>query len=184
MLELSLHILDIAQNSVKAGADLVHINVSADALNDRLTIRIDDNGCGMTDEELAHSADPFFTTNEKKRVGMGLPLFKDAVERAGGSFKITSKKGTGTSVKADFLISHIDRVPLGDMAKTFICLWKLNPNTDFVYSFSADSRSFELDTRDIKDILGEVNSDSPQVIRFIEEFIKENTAEAAGKLQL
>ena len=133
MLELSLNVLDIAQNSIAAGATRVLLSVQEDTANDRLTLTVADNGCGMTLQQLARVRDPFFTTRTTRKVGMGIPLFRMAAETAGGTFDIQSEKGNGTTVTAVFGLRHIDRMPLGDMAGTVATLIRLNPQVDFVY---------------------------------------------------
>ena len=118
MTEISLNILDVAENSTRAGASLVSITVSADTKADRLTVVIEDDGCGMTEEQLARVTDPFFTTRTTRKVGLGVPFFKEAAELTGGSFAIQSEPGKGTSVTAVFVLSSIDRMPLGDISAT------------------------------------------------------------------
>ena len=115
MRELSLNVLDIAQNSIAAGASVITMTVEEDAGADRLTLSVEDNGCGMTSEQLERVRDPFYTTRTTRPVGMGIPLFRMAAEATGGSLSITSKPGAGTTVTAVFGLSHIDRLPLGDV---------------------------------------------------------------------
>ena len=112
MPELSLNILDVTQNSVTAGANLIKINISASTADDRLTISISDNGCGMTEEQVKNVTDPFFTSRTTRKVGLGIPFFKMAAELTGGSFRIESKVGEGTTTTAVFGLSSIDRMPL------------------------------------------------------------------------
>lgn len=113
MRELSLNILDIAQNSISAGASLITIEVSEDTREHLLSLTVSDNGCGMDEETLRNVCDPFFTTRTTRKVGMGIPLFRLAAEQTGGSFEITSEKGVGTSTKAVFHSDSIDFTPLG-----------------------------------------------------------------------
>lgn len=175
MRELSLSVLDIVQNSISAGAGLTQISVNTDTAADRLVIRITDNGCGMTEEQVRQVTDPFFTTRTTRRVGMGVPLFKLAAEQTGGSLVITSEPGKGTEVTASFVPSHVDMTPLGDMESTIAILIRLNPNIDFTYEFGIDSRSFTLDTRELREQLGEVSLDNEDVLAWIAEYLKENT---------
>ena len=116
MPEISLNILDVAENSVRAEASLVEITVSVQPEEDTLTVVIRDDGCGMTKEQAARVQDPFFTTRTTRKVGLGVPFFKQAAESTGGSFRIDSEKGKGTTVKAVFGLSHIDRMPLGEIS--------------------------------------------------------------------
>lgn len=178
MLELSLHILDIVNNSVKAGASLVRVTVDEAIEKNLLNICIEDNGCGMDEDFLAHVTDPFKTTRTTRKVGMGLSLFKAAAENAGGGLEITSQKGVGTVVKVYFVYNHIDRQPLGDMAETMLTLISGNMSVDFVYRHIVNDKAFELDTREIKKILGdEVSLGSPEISLWLKEYIQEGLKE-------
>lgn len=177
MTELSLNVLDVAQNSVKAGATLIEISVIADTALDRLVIIIKDNGCGMTAEQVERVTDPFFTTRTTRKVGLGVPFFKMAAESAGGSFEIESEVGVGTTVTAEFCISHIDRMPLGDMTETMRSLITMNCHIDFLYRYSVDDREFVLDTREFREVLGDVPFDTPEVSGYIREYLEENKNE-------
>lgn len=180
MTELSLNVLDVAENSVKAKATLVEISVIANTQSDLLTITISDNGCGMNEEQLKRVTDPFFTTRTTRKVGLGVSFFKLAAESSGGSFNITSSENVGTKVYADFKISNIDRMPLGDMCGTIHALVTLNEQIDFVYTFKVDEKSFTLDTREFKEILGDVSFSVPEISAYIREYLLENTAEVQG----
>ncbi len=174
MQELSLNILDIAQNSVKAKASLITVEVTERTSEDTLTITIADNGCGMSEETAQAAADPFYTTRTTRKVGLGLPFIKMAAEMTGGSFDIRSAVGVGTTVKAVFGLSHIDRMPLGDMCSTMLTLISGSPNIDFVYTHQRNSQSFAMDTRQFKEILGEVPLNAPEVLTFIKDYMTEN----------
>jgi hypothetical protein len=180
MPEISLNVLDVAENSTKAGAGLVEISVTVSTGENRLTIIIKDNGCGMTKEQLAHVTDPFFTTRTTRKVGLGVPFFKEAAEDTGGSFGITSEKGIGTTVKAVFVLDNIDRMPLGDMCSTIHNLIVYHPETDFLYTYRYNDASFVLDTREFREILGDVPFDTPEISKYIMEYLKENTKETDG----
>lgn len=172
--EISLNILDIAENSVRAGASLVEIVVSANRKNDLLQVEIKDNGCGMSKEQLKRVEDPFFTTRTTRKVGFGVSFFKQAALMTGGSFSITSELSVGTQVKASFGLSHIDRMPLGDMTATIHTLAVYHKEMDFLYSYQVDDRSFVLDTREFREILGGVPFDNQEVSQYIREFLIEN----------
>ena len=189
MRELSLNILDIAQNSISAGASLITIDVSESREEHLLTLTVSDNGCGMDEEQLQNVCDPFFTTRTTRKVGMGIPLFRLAAEQTGGSFEITSKKGVGTSTKAVFHSDSIDFTPLGDMTSTVTVLISMNTDRDFIYrrsaydiaslmrdAFVSWGEEFVLDTREIKNILDGVPLDNPDVVQWMKEYIDENTA--------
>ena len=177
MPELSLNILDVAQNSVAAGATLVEIGISADQEADRLAIVISDNGSGMTPEQVRKVTDPFYTTRTTRAVGLGVPFFKMAAETAGGSFQIESVPGAGTKTTAVFQLSHIDRMPLGNLAATMTALIGPNPDMDFVLSYKAGDRGFDLDTRAFKAVLGDVKLDEPEILAYIDNFVQENIME-------
>ena len=178
--EISLHILDIVQNSISARASAVEITVSIDNASDTLTVIIEDNGFGMTDEALSKAVDPFYTTRTTRKNGFGVPFFKAASEMTGGSFEINSGKGKGTRVKAVFVLSSIDRMPLGDMTDTIISLINTNCHIDFIYNYSVDARNFTLDTRQLKKILGNVAINLPEVTVFLTRYLDDNTAEVSG----
>lgn len=175
MRELSLNILDIAQNSISAGAPLITIEVSENRTDQTLLIGIYDNGRGMSEEQVKSVIDPFFTTRTTRKVGMGIPLFKMAAEQTGGSLEIKSELGVGTEVKAYFKTDSVDFTPLGDVASTIQMLITMNTDRDFVYKHIVDGKEFVCDTREIKAILGDVPLDSYEISQWILEFIKENT---------
>ncbi|MGD8229392.1 MAG: ATP-binding protein, partial [Desulfobacteraceae bacterium] len=173
MEDLSLHILDIAENATAAGAELVEIIIAQDAERDRLQIVIRDNGRGMDREMLEKAGDPFFTTRTTRRVGLGLSLLKQATREAGGDFFIISKPGEGTEVRATFQASHIDRKPLGDMGSTLVSLILGNPDVDFVYQSNFNGEETMLDTRMIKAELDDtVALSDPAVLNLIKDICK------------
>ena len=183
MTELSLNVLDVAQNSVKAKASLIEISVRSDFEKDLMTIVIADNGCGMDEQQLAAVCDPFYTTRTTRKVGLGVSFFKLAAESAGGEFSITSEKGVGTTVTASFQISNIDRMPLGDMTATMHSLITLNADIDFVYNYRVDDKEFTLDTREFREILEGVPFDVPEVSQYIKEYLSSNKEEVdSGKI--
>ena len=176
MRELSLNVMDIAQNSLSAGASLTQIVVEESSAEDTLTLKIIDNGRGMTD--------PFFTTRTTRKVGLGVPLFKMAAEQTGGSFSIESEPGKGTTVTAVFKPSHIDMTPLGDINSTVGLLIYSNPDRDFIFRRERDGRSFTLDTRELREILGEeVKLSAPEVSEWIQGYLKEQTDMIFGGAQ-
>ena len=181
MQELSLNILDVAENSVSAGASLIEITVELDRRGDRLTIAIGDNGCGMDEETKKRVADPFYTTRTTRKVGLGVPLFKMAAEMTGGGLTIRSEKGKGTQVTATFGLSHIDRMPLGDFGGVALQLVTMNPRVDFRFFVSDGERGGVLDTREVREVLGEeIPLDAPEVRAFLKEYIQENLVDIIG----
>ena len=181
MVELSLHILDIAQNSIKAKASLVEIEVCEDIAANLLTVIIKDNGCGMEKDFLNDVTNPFRTSRTTRKVGLGLSLFKSAAELTGGSFSIDSEVGVGTVVKAVFVYDSIDRQPLGDMASTMSIIIGGAPDIDYIYRHSYCGAQFEFDTRSVRQVLGaEVPLSEPDILNWIEDSIKSETENIYG----
>ena len=177
MKELSLNILDIAENSVKAGATLTEITLIEDT--DTLTLSIKDNGCGMTEEVLRSVTDPFYTTRTTRKVGLGIPLLKLAAEQTGGSLVINSKSekehpdAHGTEVIAQFNKNHLDFTPIGDVVLTITTLVQGHPDTDFLFIHKANDFSVRMDTRELREVLGDVPLNSFEVICWIGDYLKE-----------
>lgn len=180
MTEISLNILDVAENSTRAQASLVEISVEIDTKANRLYVMIKDDGCGMDEEQLARVEDPFFTTRKTRKVGLGIPFFKLAALSTGGDFSITSKAGAGTEVRAVFVLNHIDRMPLGDINSTVYTLIRCHAETDFRYLYRYDDREFVLDTREMKESLGGIPLDTPEVSQYMKEYLDENKLEVDG----
>ena len=177
MKDISLYVLDIAMNSVRAGAPLIEISLlQKDAL---LTLDITDNGCGMTKEQVERLSDPFYTTRKTRKVGLGIPFLRMLAEQTGGSVSVYSKSEAayedhGTKVQAVFHTDHIDFVPIGDMGETVLTLIQGNPDRDFVYRHISESFSVELDTREMRQVLGEgVPLNSYSVLSFIRKYLSE-----------
>ena len=164
MQDLSLHILDIVENSLAAGARRVEIRLAEDLRADRMTIEIVDDGCGMDEEMVKRALDPFFTTRTTRRVGLGLPLLAEACRMSNGQLCLQSCPGGGTTVKATFQRSHIDRKPLGNMGDTLMTLIVGHPEVDLFYEHRKDGDYFSLDTREIKAEMGDVPLNAPQIV--------------------
>ncbi len=175
MRELSLNVMDVAQNSVRAEASLVTITVEESDKDDSLSISIGDNGCGMTEEQVSQVIDPFFTTRTTRKVGLGVPLFKLSAEQTGGSFEISSRLGEGTTTTARYVKSHVDMTPLGDINSTVEILIRCNPQIDFVFTRTNDNGSFTLDTRELRAVLEGVSLDTPDVTEWIRQYLEEQT---------
>ena len=181
MPEISLNLLDVAENSIRAQASLVEIEVDVQPAQDILAVTIRDNGRGMTAEEAAHAEDPFFTTRTTRKVGLGIPFFRQAAVSTGGSFQIDSEKGKGTTVRAVFVLSHIDRMPLGDISSVIHTLIVFNEHVSFRYTYRYGERSCVLDTRRMREILGEdISFREPEVSAFIKEYLESGKAETDG----
>lgn len=177
MQEISLNILDLVQNSISAKASLIEITVDENPEDDTLTVVIKDNGCGMSEEQLEAVSDPFYTTRTTRKVGLGVPLFKMAAQMTGGSFDIESEPGKGTCVRGVFGLSHIDRMPLGNINETITTLIYCNPDIDFVYRRSREGSGFTLDTRQVREVLGDVPINSGEVMSWIRDFLSEGESE-------
>ncbi|MBN2897152.1 MAG: sensor histidine kinase [Clostridia bacterium] len=173
MRELSLHILDIAQNSIVAEAREIRIAIIEDLVGDRLTIRIKDDGCGMDEATLQKVIDPFYTTRTTRKIGLGIPMFKANAESCNGNFMIRSELGMGTEIDAEFQHSHIDRVPLGNMAETLITIIQANINIDLIYTHSFNEKKFTLNTKDIKKTLGDLPINNMDVLLWLRGYINE-----------
>ena len=185
MRELSLNVMDVVQNSISADAKLIAIEVREDIPGDRLSITVRDDGKGMSEEQVLQVTDPFYTTRTTRSVGLGVPLFKMEAEMTGGSFEIESKTGAGTCLTAVFRASSVDIVPLGDINAVILLLVTCNPELDFLFTrtrFGDEEHRFSLDTRELKEILGaDVPLNSPEVVQWVTEFLKENTDQLLGK---
>lgn len=174
MTELSLHILDIVQNSIAAQSSLISIIIEEDIKNDKYIIRIVDNGTGMDSETLSKVTDPFFTSRTTRKVGVGISLFKQSAEQTGGSFNIESAPGKGTSVTAIFGHSNIDRPILGDIAGTMTLLIGANQQIRFIYEHITPVSDFQFDTEEAKAELEGVPINHPDILRALKELIEEN----------
>ncbi|MEE9912819.1 MAG: ATP-binding protein [Deltaproteobacteria bacterium] len=177
MLTLADHILDIAENSVRARAKLIEISIDEDSGKDLLTIEIKDDGHGMNQNIQKKVLDPFYTTKTVRRVGLGLPLLKDAAERSGGTFHLESQENSGTTVKATFGLHHLDRQPLGVIINVIIILIISNSDVDFFYKHRHNDRRFGLDTREIRKEIEDVPLNHPEVIKYIRGVIEEGLRE-------
>jgi hypothetical protein len=171
MEDLSLHILDVVENGTAASASLIEIDVAEDPAAARTVIRIKDDGRGMDPEMAAAATHPFVTTRSTRRVGLGLPLLQMAAEETGGSLTIDSSPGAGTEVTAVFRTDHIDCKPLGDLAGTMVTLILGHPQVDFVFHHDRGGETTELDTRELKQQLGEVPITAPAVLNLIRDHI-------------
>ena len=172
-----MHILDIAQNSIVAGANNISILVHEDPDNDLLTIEIKDDGKGIAPEVLKKVKDPYTTSRTTRRVGMGLPLLYDACWISGGELEIESKEGEGTKVVATLGLNHIDRQPIGDMAGVIILLVSANPSIEFTYTHNRGGNSYEFSTLDVKEVLDGIPLSSPEMVKMLREMIKLNLDE-------
>ncbi|NLA15714.1 MAG: ATP-binding protein [Bacteroidales bacterium] len=174
MNDLALHLLDIVQNSLSAGATLITIIVNEDLLKNKLCIKVKDNGRGMTEEQVKKLSDPFFTSRTTRRVGLGVPLLRQTAEQSGGRLKVTSQPGEGTTLEVHFQHDHIDRPPLGDIANAVVLMMSANPLVDFKYTYTYNGKSYEVDTVELKEVLGDTPLSDLHIMGMIEEMIKTN----------
>lgn len=175
MEDLSLHILDIAENSINAGAKNVEIKIIEDANKDLLTIEITDDGKGMDIGVAQKAIDPFYSSRTTRKVGLGLPMLEESTRMANGEIKITSELGVGTKVKATFQLSHIDRKPMGNMVDTIVALISRNSEININYMEEQNGKKFRFDTKEIKSMYKGINFESVETLSFIKKYIKENT---------
>lgn len=170
MEDISLHILDIAENSVSAGATKVEVSIKVDMAEDRFTLKIEDDGKGIPAKKIA---DPYFTGKSGKRFGLGIPLLVQAARECDGSVAIDTRKPHGASIKADFRLSHADMKPLGDVGSTIAVLACGHPETDFLLRYERDGSEFSLDTGQLREKLGGVPLFAPMVFKYIKDEINE-----------
>lgn len=172
-----MHIIDIVQNSISAGASRVVLSVDENPDADLLTIVIKDDGKGMTREQVSRLSDPFFTSRTTRKVGMGVPLLIQTARQSGGDVRIESAPGRGTSVTATFGYSNIDRPPLGDVANALMLTVASHPEMDFTFHYRYGSAEYDFDTSDVREVFGDDAVRNLTVLKNIEEMIKDNIRE-------
>jgi hypothetical protein len=174
MEDISLHVLDIAENSVSAGATLIAITLSEHTALELFILSVEDNGRGIPDEIREKVLDPFTTTRVTRKVGLGLSLLAQSAEDTGGDLTIRPGKDSGTVVTATFRRSHIDMKPLGDMAETLAVLISGKPDVDFLFTYKRNGSTFSFDTRLIKKELADLPINSPPVLLFLRNYLAES----------
>jgi Signal transduction histidine kinase len=174
--------MDIAENSVNAGASRVEISVEENLNKDRLSISITDNGKGMDAEMVKRVTDPFITTRTTRKVGLGIPFLKEAAEACRGGLLIESQPGVGTNILVDFQRSHIDRMPLGNLPSTFLNLMIGYPRVNWIFRYRVEDRVFEFDDQAVKDILQDVPLSEPSVIAYLDRALTNGINEVAGNV--
>lgn len=172
MREISLNILDITRNSLKAGAKHIEIGIVSD--EKFLSVTVKDDGCGMSAEMLESAADPFTTQRKTRAVGLGIPLFKHSAELTGGSFKITSSIGKGTTVTAIYCTDSVNLMPMGDLGETILQLITAETGTEFTVSVKTTKGSGEIATKKLKKVIGAAEFTHPDIIGFLRKYLKEN----------
>lgn len=174
MKDLSLHILDILQNSTRAGATKIELSINKQEKEDLLTLTFKDNGCGMDEETIKKVTDPFFTTRTTRKVGLGLPLLKQNAEMTGGSFVISSAPDKGTEVICTFKLSHIDLKPMGDIPGAVILTVSAHPDVHFIFHYQNDHTDYLFDTQEIYEALDGMSIQNPEIMQYLKEMIEEN----------
>lgn len=178
MKDLSLHILDIAHNSIRARASKIQIKIIEKKSLDELIISIADNGSGMTEEQVQALSDPFFTTRTTRRVGLGIPLLQQRAEECNGDLLVESELGEGTTITINFQLSHIDLPELGDVAGVISGISSSNPRIQFLFDFQSDNIDFHFDTQEIVEALDGIPINTPEVEMFMKEMIEGNLMSA------
>lgn len=171
--ELALNILDIAYNSIRANASTICIQIYDSVKDNVIDICIEDNGNGMSKEDVGKVVDPFYTTRTTRNVGLGVPLFKQNAELTGGYLKIDSQINQGTKVETRFIKNNIDTPAMGDIVETMITLIQANEDIDYKFEYKTDNNDFVMNTKEMKDILGNVKITEPEVLLWLKDYIKE-----------
>ncbi len=181
MRELSLHLLDIAENGVSAGAQNITITIVEDLRTDRLHLTVEDDGRGMDAAMVEQVTNPFITTRTTRKVGLGIPLLKLAAEMCNGGLTVESTPNVGTTVNVDFQRSHIDRMPLGDVAGTMLSLLVGWPQVHWVLRYRVDDEEFVFDDAPIKEELGDLPLSDPEVLKFLRGALREGIADVTRR---
>jgi len=174
MKDISMHILDIVQNSIRAKAKLIEIEIAERSDDNQLSVSITDDGTGMGLEQLQQATNPFYTSRSTRKVGLGLSLLKQKAEMTGGTFSIKSELGKGTEVKAVFVLNHFDRPIIGELTGTLLILICNSGETDYVFKHQTANGNFELDTRDVRQTLENIPLNHPEVRLFLKKMLQEN----------
>jgi len=171
--ELSLNILDIAYNSIRAHASYIQIFIKDSVSENIIQITIEDNGDGMSEEVLKEVSNPFYTTRKTRPVGLGISLLKQSAELSDGSLVIESQLGIGTKLTAQFVKNHIDTPIMGDLVSTMLTLIQADENIDYCFFYESDDINFEMNTKVIKEILGDMKITEPEIIVWLKDYMKE-----------
>lgn len=180
MREIALHILDLVQNALEAGATVIELTVIEDTVLDLLTVRVADNGRGMDRDTQRRVLDPFYTTRSTRNVGLGLPLIDMSTAHCAGQLAIASAPGKGTIVEAGWCLSHLDRPPLGDMAATIKSLIVANSGLDLRYTHQVGSNRFSLSVKELREALGQIPFTQPDVLNWLDEYLYGNERQVYG----
>lgn len=177
MKNVALHILDLVENSVRAKARMVQVTIKEHPEKDLYLLSVEDDGEGMDEEKKIKAADPFYTSRSTRKVGLGLSLIKQNAERTGGSFALVSEPGRGTKLEVSFVMSHPDRLPLGEIDEVLVLLAVNSPQLHLIYKHETMKGSYQFDTNAIKEIIGDFQYVNMKIRKFLREMIIENLKE-------
>ncbi|HEX2925613.1 MAG TPA: ATP-binding protein [Ruminiclostridium sp.] len=180
MRDLSLHILDIVQNSIAARASIINIHISIDSEREYLILSVYDNGSGMDSDYTVKAQDPFVTSRTTRKVGLGIPLLKESALKCNGNFNIISKKNKGTKIIAAFSINHIDRLPIGEIGETLVAAISANAHTTFILELNSEKGCFKLSTEEVAKNLEGVPINEYEVLKWLKGYIDEGIKNIFG----
>ncbi|MFA6661060.1 MAG: ATP-binding protein [Bacilli bacterium] len=172
MVTLAMHMIDIVQNAIRAQAGVITIGLEEQGRASALLFRVKDDGTGMDRQSRERVSDSFFTTRTTRRVGLGIPLLKMTCEQTGGSFRVQSAEGSGTTIEALYRTDHPDCLPLGDLAGSLVMLVKANPEIRFCFSYRIDATEFRFDTGELAE--QGIDLQHPQMLTPVKTYIREN----------
>lgn len=179
MQDLAMHVLDIAYNSIRGKGKNISIDLLNSVNENRIEISIEDDGCGMSEEQLKHVTDPFYTTRTTRKIGLGVAFFKELADQCEGQFSISSKVDQGTKIAVSLKKDHWDTPPWGDLAGSLSTLIQADPLIDYVITYRSDSNTICIDTKEIKAILGDVSINEPDIILWVQDYIKQQIESCA-----
>lgn len=177
MKNIALHILDLVQNSARAKARKIMVSINEDTMNDRYVLSIEDDGEGMEEDQVLQATNPFYTSRTTRKVGLGLPLIQLNAERTGGSFNLVSTPRKGTRLEASFVLSHPDRLPLGEIDDVLVLLAVGLPHQRLIYEHKTAFGLYHFDTEAIREIIGNIQDSNTEIRKFMKEMIIENLKE-------
>ncbi len=177
MKNIALHILDLVQNSARAKARKIMVSINEDTMNDRYLLSIEDDGEGMEEDQVLQATNPFYTSRTTRKVGLGLPLIQLNAERTGGSFNLVSTPRKGTRLEASFVLSHPDRLPLGEIDDVLVLLAVGLPHQRLIYEHKTAFGLYHFDTEAIREIIGNIQDSNTEIRKFMKEMIIENLKE-------
>jgi len=177
MNELSLYILDICENSIHADSKNLYLTIEEDVKNNLLVITIEDDGRGMSKEVLEKVTNPFYTTRTTRKVGLGIPLFKELCELCEGSFEITSTEGVGTKDVAKFKLDSIDLPPLGKLDETLYCLADNDQGVELTFQYKKGDKEFAFSTKEIKEVLDGIPLSEPSIVMWFKQMVQDGLNE-------